>query len=253
MKKLYTFQAKVGEKEIEVFVAKPTQSEIEDAEYVHAKEFNQLIQDGFLSKAMMNKKFGDIGGTFSEKSNKELSEVVIQLIEAKKRIEFYGGAKTLTEDQQEELDQAKETFSLLQKKLVENDIALQSMYAKSADTKAEEHMIKWFILNSTYFISEVDEGELKKRADFKLFDKNSFQEKQDQLNLLFEEIEDFDSEQIKLKKQLVQTYFVLIGRVISIWYNGLGQDQDSIQKALEEFFPEDYKEEEKPVKKRRSK
>lgn len=227
---------------------------MEDAEFVYAQKFNQLLQDGFLSKAMMNKKFGDIGGTLSEKNNKDLSDVIVKLIEAKKRIEFYGGSKTLTEAQKEELEDANETFLLLQKKLVENDMALQSMYSKSADSKAEEYMIKWFILNSTCFVSEVEDGDIKKKAEFKLFDKTTFQEKQDQLNLFFEDVEDYDSEQVKLKKQIVQNYFVLIGRVISVWYNGYGNDQETIQKSLHEFFPDDYPlAEEKKTKKVRKK
>ena len=55
MKKLYTFPIDIDKKKVEVFVAKPSQSEIEDAEFIYAQKFNQLLQDGFLSKAMMKK------------------------------------------------------------------------------------------------------------------------------------------------------------------------------------------------------
>ena len=254
MKKLYTFTVELeNKKPVEVFVAKPSQSEIEDAEFIYAQKFNQLLQDGFLSKAMMNKKFGDIGGIFSEKSNKELAEAVTELIEGRRRIEFYGGAKTLTKSQQEELEKANETYVILQKKIIETDSSLQSMFSKSADAKAEEHMVKWFILNSSYYISEIEEGDVKKSQDFKLFDKPNFAEKVDQLNSFFEEIEDYDSEQIKLKKQIVAKHFTMLGRIISIWYNGYGSDQDSIQRSLEEFFPEDFPKQEKPVVKKRAK
>jgi hypothetical protein len=254
VKKLYTFTVEIeNKKSVEVFVAKPSQSEIEDAEFIYAQKFNQLLQDGFLSKAMMNKKFGDIGGIFSEKSNKELAEAITELLEAKKRIEFYGNAKNLTPSQQQELDKANETHAILQKKIVEGDQALQSMFSKSADSKAEEHMVKWFILNSSYYIAEIQDGDVKKSQEFKLFDKPSFAEKAEQLNSLFEDIEEYDSDQVKLKKHLIAKSFVLIGRIISIWYNGYGADQDAVQKALEEFFPEDFIKEEKPVVKKRAK
>lgn len=250
MKRLYTIQAEINGKNSEVFVAKPSQSEIEDAEFIYAQKFNQLLQEGFLSKAMMNKKFGDIGGIFSEKSNKDLEEAVLELVEARKRIEFYGDAKNLSSSQKEELDAANKTYLTLQKKILEGDAAIQSMFSKSADTKAEEHMIRWFILNSVYYVSEVDSGDVKKKQEFRLFDKPTFEERIAQLNLLFEEVEEFDSEQIKFKKGVVEKYFTLIGRVISIWYNGFGKDQESIEKSLEEFFPEDYAiKQEKPSKK----
>lgn len=240
MKRLYTFQAKIGEKEVEIFIAKPSQADIEDGEYVYAKKLNHLVQDGFLTNAMMNKKFGDIGGIFSEKSNKDLTQAVLELVEAKNRIEFYGGAKNLTEAQQEELDQANETYILIQKKIFEENLARQSMFSQSADAKAEEYMIKWFVLNNTYMVSEVDDGDIKKKKEFLLFDKQTFEEKEKQLRILFEEIEDTDSENIKAKKKIVEDYFVLIGRVVTLWYNKLGVDQDSIQESLHEYFPEDY-------------
>lgn len=250
MKKLYTFPIEVDKKSIDVFVAKPTQSEIEDAEFIYAQKFNQLLQDGFLSKAMMNKKFGDIGGIFSDKSNKELSSAVFELLEAKKKIEFYGASKTLSVSQKEELEKANETFAILQKKIVESDLALESMFSKSADAKAEEYMVKWFILNMAYYVAEIEDGDTKKRQEFKLFDKPTFPEKIEQLNLLFEEEEEFDSENLKLKKQILAKSFVLIGRILSIWYNGYGVDQDSIEKSLHEFFPDEYVKKAPVVKKK---
>jgi len=255
VKRLYTFSVEIeGKKPIEVFVSKPNQSEVEDGEFIFAQKFNQLLQDGFLSKAMMNKKFGDIGGVFSEKSNKELGEAVKELLDAKRRIEFYGGAKNLTESQKEELEKANETYAILQKKIVEGDAALQSMFSKSADSKAEEYMVKWFILNSSYFVSEIEDGDVKKQQEFKLFDKSNLSEKLDQLNSLFEDIEEYDSEQVKLKKQIISNHFTTIGRVISIWYNGYGSDQETVQRSLEDFFPEDFPKQEDqkktPVKKR---
>jgi len=254
VKKLYTFTAELDNKKAEVFVSKPSQAEIEDAEFIYAQKFNQLLQDGFLSKAMMNKKFGDIGGIFSEKSNKELAEAITGLLEAKKRIEFYGGAKTLTDSQKEELEKANETYAILQKKIVEGDMALQSMFSKSADSRAEEHMVKWFILNSSYYVAEIEDGDVKKRQEFKLFDKQNFLEKIEQLNAFFEDVEEYDSEQVKLKKQIVSKYYPLIGRIISVWYNGYGVDQESIQKSLEEFFPDEYAtESEKSAPKKRAK
>ena len=253
MKKLYTFPIDIDKKKVEVFVAKPSQSEIEDAEFIYAQKFNQLLQDGFLSKAMMNKKFGDIGGIFSDKNNKELSAAVLELLDAKKKIEFYGGSKTLSPSQQEELERANATYAMLQKKIVEGDLALESMFSKSADAKAEEHMVKWFILNMSYYVAEIEDGDSKKSQEFKLFEKPTFHEQIEQLSSLFEEPEEFDSENLKLKKEIISKAFVLIGRVLSVWYNGYGTDQESIQKSLNEFFPNEHSQKEVAPKKKVSK
>ena len=127
------------------------------------------------------------------------------------------------------------------------------MFSKSADAKAEEHMVKWFILNMSYYVAEIEDGDSKKSQEFKLFDKPTFPEKIEQLSSLFEEPEEFDSENLKLKKEIIAKAFVLIGRVLSVWYNGYGTDQESIQKSLNEFFPNEHSQKEAATKKKVSK
>lgn len=249
MKRLYTFQADVNGKSVEVFVSKPSQADIEDGEYIYAKRFNRLLQDGFLSRAMMNKKFGDIGGIFSEKTSSDLSKSLLELFEARQRIEFYGSSKNLTPEQEEELKSANETYLILQKKITEHDSLLQNMFSNSADSKAEDYTLKWFVLYNSYMVSEIDEGDVKKKKEFKIFDKTTLEDKELQLRSFFEDIDSSDSEIIKLKKSLISKYFTLIGRVLAIWYNGLGDDQESIEKSLCEHFPDDYK---KPAAKKKT-
>ena len=248
MKELYSFPVKVDDADTTVFVAKPSNSDVEDAEYIYGQKFSHLLNDGFLSKAMMNKKFGDIGGIYSEKTNKELGEAIFEMLEAQKVIEFYAGAGDLTEEQSDKLKNAEATYLTIQKLIVENDSNLKQMFSQSADAKAEEYMIKWFVLNTAYYYEEVSSENSKKREAFKIFDKPNFTEKKEQLNLFLEDISEEDSKEVKRKKQLTKAAIPVITRVITLWYNGLGDDQKSIEDALAKYFK--VEPEEKPKKKK---
>ena len=51
-----------------VVVSKPSVADVEDAEFFYGQKFNEFINAGFLTKAMLAKKMGDIGGMTSKKS-----------------------------------------------------------------------------------------------------------------------------------------------------------------------------------------
>ena len=109
MKPLYTFTVGEGEKQKKVAVLKPTYSQVEAAEFVYGQHFNKLIQEGFMSRAMMDKKFNDIGGVFSEKRHNEVTDSLKRLLDVSKTIEYYKGAKegTLDEEQKTNLKSAE--------------------------------------------------------------------------------------------------------------------------------------------------
>ena len=236
MQELFKFPVKVDKKNKTVFVAKPKNSDKEAAEFVRAQKFNILLNQGFLSKAMMYKKFGDIGGIHSEQSSEELKDAILDLLESKKTIEFLGSKEDLDDGQKSRLEEAEKTYGLLQKQIIEKDNMLKDMFAQSADTKADEHMIKWYVLNCSYYYDQAGDS----TDSFKMFDKSKFQEKEEQLNLYLDDIQESDSADLKMHKELVQGSLGELNKIVAIWYNGLGSNQKDIQHSLEELFPEDH-------------
>lgn len=239
MKPLYTFEANVKDEKVKVCFSKPTHGDIEDAEYVYSQRFNKLLNDGFLSRAMMTKRFDDIGGMFSEKKTEDVAKQIKDLIEVKRTIEFFGGAKKITKEQEAELEKAKESYIAIEKRIIENDVQLEQMYSQSADAKAEEYLIKWFVLNCTYFYEKVKDGKEIKEESFPIFEGSSFKEKESQLNELLEELEEGDDQILTRKKEIVKNYLSLIQRVVTLWYNGFATDQETTEEALEKFFDND--------------
>lgn len=239
MKTIYTFDVDISNGEekdnVKVSFSKPSHSMMEDAEFYYGQQFNRFLKSGFLSRAMMNKEFGDLGGAVSKQTQENLVESLTKMIDAQKTIEFYGGAEELTEEQKEKLKESTETFSVLQKQIVENDINLRNMYAQSADSKAEEALIKWIILNCSYYSENVVKDGEKKSELFPLFE-GTFAEKKDQLDLF---LDDTDESQPSRKKKIALKAIPVLNKVTSIWYNGFGADQESIEQSLKDFFAEE--------------
>jgi hypothetical protein len=248
MKPLYTFKVGEGENEKKVAILKPTYSQVEAAEFIYGQHFNKLIQDGFMSRAMMDKKFNDIGGLFAQKTRDEVSESIKTLMEVGKTIEFYHGAKEgdLDEEQKEQLKNAEDNYISIQQNILEKDYNLEQMYNQSADAKAEQHLMKWFTLQCSYYYEKVLSREENKVVEekFELFEGANFEEKLNQFNLFLEEIDDDDDQELTDRKQLIVEALPTLNKALSLWYKQLATDQKSMEKALERFFPEEEEEEE---------
>ena len=125
MSDLYTFdiKRKAGWKskktiKTKVIIKRPTLAETEDGEFFYGQKFNEFINAGFLTKAMLSKKMEDIGeGVFSKKETSQMQEIMKQNVEASRIIEFYGEAKDLDEEQAEKLENAKDDFVATQSAL----------------------------------------------------------------------------------------------------------------------------------------
>ena len=219
-----------------VVVTKPSVADVEDAEFFYGQKFNEFINAGFLTKAMLAKKMGDLGGMTSKKTEDILAELAVEHSDAARVIEFFGEAKDLSEEQQTQLDEAKLAFASTENQIRTYESNLRSQFSQTADSKAEQKLIEWFVLNFT-FIEETLKQEDKKEL-FPLFQGENYVEKRNYLLNLQEKDNDVtDAQFLKAQKLFQESYQTLI-RVLSIWYNDYGHDQKTIDEALKEVFKE---------------
>lgn len=217
-----------------VFV-KPSMSVIEEAEFFYGQKFNEYINAGFLTKAMLSKKMGDIGGLSSKLSLETLQKAIIENIKASKTIEFYGGSKELSENQKNTLQEAEETFVLTKAQVVEYEQIIRSQFSQTADSKAEQKLIEWLVFNQSFYEEEIGD----KKQLFPIFEGDSFEEKRSIYLALCESIEDIDDSSILKIKTLFDSAFTTLVRVASIWYNKIAEKQDDIEKTLKEMFDDE--------------
>lgn len=253
MKQVYNFFVDVDNKKVEVAVKRPNHLQIEEAEFVFAQKFNHLLSQGFLSRSMMNKQYGDIGGLYSEKMVEDLSLALEKMDDCKRTIEFFDKVEDLDEEQKEKLRDARESYANITFNIANMDRDLEIMYANSADAKAEEHMIKWFVLNLSYFAEVVEKDGEEKKEFFPLFEGQKFEEKMASYSDFLSEVEEGEDEELSRKKKIVSESLGKLSRVINLWYNGMGENHESIEENYEKFFGdlgEPLKEKPKPVKKK---
>ena len=131
-----------------VFLQKPKVADVENAEFFYGQQFNEYINSGFLTKAMLSKKMESMGDSvLGKNSQKELQKLILENIEAARIVEFFGGSKTLTKAQEKELQEAKEDFVSTRKIITDYEIALREQFSQTADAKAENKLIEWFVFN----------------------------------------------------------------------------------------------------------
>ena len=127
-----------------VIMKQPTRRQIEDAELEFSVEMSNCIKKGILTKAMLAKKYSDTGGLMAEDDAKELTKMYVR----------YG-----------ELSQESEKIQ------IKNNQSEKDNH--TADVRAENRVIQWYILYLTFIQKEDDDKMIP------LFEGNSFEQKLD--------------------------------------------------------------------------
>lgn len=221
-----------------VIFYKPSIYDLEDADFFYGQKYNEYINAGFLTKAMLAKKMGDLGGMTSENGQEYLSELVAKSVEAARVVEFFDGSDTLDEEQKNQLEDAKKTYAMTTKEIQEIELGLRSQFSQTADAKAEQKLIEWLVLSFTSYEDQINKED---KEIFPLFEGENYDEKRAFMLKLQEEEDTEDPSQLKIKT-LYESSFETLIRVASIWYNKLGDNQETVEKALEELFGQDENE-----------
>jgi hypothetical protein len=226
-----------------VFI-KPTVSQLEDADFFYGQKYNELINAGFLTKAMLAKKMGDLGGMTGKASEEIMAELISENMEASRSIQFFEGSKNLDEEQKKQLEEAKVSFAKTNNAIQNIERDMRGQFNQTAEAKAEQKLIEWLVLNFSFYEDKLDDD---KKTLFALFDGENYDEKRSYLLSLQEDIEDIESSALLKAKNIFDGSFTTLIRVASIWYNKLGKDQKTIKEALKDLFEEEDGEESSPA------
>lgn len=229
-----------------VIFAKPSMSLIEDAEFFYGQQFNKYINAGFLTKAMLSKKMGDIGGFASKLSIEGLQKSIVDNMNASRTIEFYGGSKDLTDEQKEKLSEAEAIFAQTKADVFEYEQIMRSQFSQTADAKAEQKLIEWLVFHQSFYEEKIGD----KTQLFPLFEGDAFDEKRANYLTLCEKFDDIEDPSLLKVKYIFDQSFTPLVRVASIWYNKIAETPEEVENAMKEMFAD---EEEKPVVKKAKK
>lgn len=154
-----TVTKKVKEKEpLAVKIKKPSRRELEDAELEFSVEMSKCIKKGILTKAMLAKKYSDTGGLMSEDDAQELVDNYKKIFELQSDYSRLEIIQNKTEKQTKRVDEIIEELQVVRRKIVETESNYQALFDHTADVKAQNRLILWYVIMLTYIQGVDDEN-----------------------------------------------------------------------------------------------
>ena len=154
-----TVTKKVKEKEpLAVKLKKPSRRELEDAELEFSVEMSKCIKKGILTKAMLAKKYSDTGGLMSEDDAQELVDNYKKIFELQSEYSRLEIIQNKTEKQTKRVEEIIEDLQVVRRKIVETESNYQALFDHTADVKAQNRLILWYVIMLTYIQGVDDEN-----------------------------------------------------------------------------------------------
>ncbi len=137
---------------VKITMRKPSRRQIEEAELEYSVEMSRCVKKGILTKAMLVKKYSDTGGLMSETEAKNLYKNYEELFHAQKE---YTEAQALDKNS-EKANEIAAKIVKIRDQIVKVEMSYQSLFDHTADMKAQNRLILWYILNLTMIQKEED-------------------------------------------------------------------------------------------------
>lgn len=215
------FETKIVKEEtpFDITIYQPSRRQVEDADMEFSIEMSRCIKKGILTKAMLSKKYSDSGGLLSEEDSDRLLLLYRKLSEVNGSISRLNTKSKKTKNDKEEEGKLTEQFAALRKEIVNLETSYQNVFNHTADTKAQNKTILWYLLNLTYYNSEGEEPQ-------PLFPGETLEEKEDS----YYEQEEEENSLFAHSKEKLMTF-------VSFWYfsqNSTPEEFENLEKEIEE-------------------
>ena len=174
---------------VEVIIRQPARSLLEDGDMFYSIWLNKYIKMGLLTRTMLTKQYLDVGGQFTAENKEEYSALMLDAFNKQTSIESLSAlGKGITEDQQERLNGYIQDLAVIRRSLTDFELLQNSLFEHTADNKARNKTVLWYILNLAWFHKEGEKEaeQLFKGVDFE--DKfNDYVEKEESDDPIYEQ------------------------------------------------------------------
>ena len=217
------------------FLRRPTRAMTDEAELYYGVKLAEGIKAGLLTRALLEKRFENDGGTRSDDENKEYQKIITKLQgfhkEQSKILDI--DEKKRTPAQKKRLKELDSEIKPTRRALRDLQLVEDSLYEETAESRARNKVILWWMLH----LAHGEEGE-KEREFFGEGNLDTKLERYDEID----EGEDF-FDIVVARKFAYYVSFWFVGRP-----NTQKEFQETIDLALkldeEETIPEEKKKEE---------
>ncbi len=207
---------------VQVIIREPNRREIEEADMEYSIEMSNCIKKGVLTKAMLAKKYSDSGGLLSEEDATFLTRKYGELAELQTLYTKLGSKTSKkTKADNKKITDTLHKLSTVRKEIVEMETAYSSVFNHTADTKAQNRVVLWYVLNLSYIQKETDE------EPSVFFKGNTFEEKLSH----YYELDESADELYGLIQNKLATY-------ISYWYFSAASTREDFEQLNQDIEQE---------------
>jgi hypothetical protein len=218
-----TYKEKVKkEVPVEIQINQPSRKQMQEADMEFSIEMSKCIRSGILTKAMLLNKYSDTGGLISDSDAKLMvgSADEIRDLQAKLTIMNLKPESERDEEDKNKIENLTSEILRLRKTLMEKETSYITLFSHTADIKAQNKAILWYILTLTFF-----KDSSKKNAEFEpLFPGKTFEQKE---AVMF----DYEDE----KNEIYEKCYSKIASILSYWYFTSNVDKEEFDRIVSEI------------------
>ena len=200
------------------FLRRPTRAMTDEAELYYGVKLAEGIKAGLLTRALLEKRFENDGGTRSDDENKEYEKIIEKLQafhkEQSKLLEI--SEKKRTPAQKKKLKELDQEIKPARRSLRDLQMVEDTLYEETAESRARNKVILWWMLNLAY-----EEGDGKEKEG-EYFGKGDLEAK-------FERYDEIDEGE--------DIFSIIVARkfayYVSFWFVGRPNSQKEFQEMID--------------------
>lgn len=227
-------------------VKKPNRSLYDEAELFYGVKLSEGIKAGLLTRALLAKRFNNDGGILSENERDKFAGLYMGLFEKQAKLQKLElkNSKDITKEESREKELLIEELGSAREEIQEFEMAQAALFDQTAENRARNKTILWWVLQLSYEKDGDDYIEVFKGKDFeeRLAEYDRFEELED----------DFLDEMLKKFSYVVSFWFVTKAdskEQLDVLLDTADEEAITGEKPAEEKEEEPKKEESKTAKK----
>ena len=183
-----TVKKEIKETPITLKIKKPNRRLYDDADLFYGVKLSEGIKAGLLTKTLLAKRYENDGGPMSNPEKEKYAKLYIDLYEKENEVQKIqlNLDKLDDEEKKEKLTEAIIDMSSIKQDLHQFELSQQSLFDQTAEVRARNQTIMWWVLNLSYSVKN-EEEEIFFVGD--TFDEklNAYDEIEDRSNLFWGE------------------------------------------------------------------
>lgn len=207
---------------VKIIFRRPTRTQLEDGDMFYSIWLNKFIKMGLLTRAMLAKQHIDVGGSMDEEEKQYYSQLYVRLFEKQMALQRFAviGANEMTNEQSEKRERMVAEIGLIRKELTDFETVQANMFEHTADIKARNKTITWYLLHLAHFQMVEDETS----SPQPMFPGDDYDEKYE----LYQSKEEEDDD-------IFWGSIDKLSSIATIWYMSGVQEQEDFDSLLEEI------------------